>query len=217
MEIYNKKSIWKWILLYLIIGAVAYGAIYYFFFYKDGEYSENFQYPIFNYQMKNNTTETADWKTYRNDKAGYEIKYPPNWAFREYPDIKTGAGFRPLSEPNDIAHEFINVDTYNRGTDYCDIPFVEYVKTAFAKEAGSGEAVLISIEKIDNMNSVESYKTIWDEPPHSSDNKRLIIGPITYFGSGKQDCKSPQAILGDNSYLDIYNKMIATFKFTPVE
>ncbi len=48
---YPKKSIWKWILLYLIIAAVAYGAVYYFFFYKKGGYNYNSQSYQNNYQV----------------------------------------------------------------------------------------------------------------------------------------------------------------------
>lgn len=70
MENYNKKSIWKWILLYVVIAAVTYGTIYYFFYNKGG-YSENSQYPITNFQ-----NEITDWKTYKNDEHGFEFKYP---------------------------------------------------------------------------------------------------------------------------------------------
>ena len=38
---YSKKNLWKWILLYVVIAAVAYGAIYYFFFANKGGYSYN--------------------------------------------------------------------------------------------------------------------------------------------------------------------------------
>ncbi len=43
---YSKKSIWKWILLYVVVGAVAYGAVYYFWSYEKGGYSyspQNYQ------------------------------------------------------------------------------------------------------------------------------------------------------------------------------
>ena len=43
MEYYLKKSIWKWVLIYVIIGAVAYGTVYYFYFYKKGGYSYDSQ------------------------------------------------------------------------------------------------------------------------------------------------------------------------------
>ena len=33
---YGKRPLWQWILLYVIIGAVVYGLIYYFVFAKNG-------------------------------------------------------------------------------------------------------------------------------------------------------------------------------------
>ncbi len=39
---YGKRPLWQWIAIYLIIGAVVYGAIYYFAFYKKGNgYNNN--------------------------------------------------------------------------------------------------------------------------------------------------------------------------------
>ncbi len=34
---YGKRPIWQWILIYLVIGAVVYGLIYYFVFAKNGK------------------------------------------------------------------------------------------------------------------------------------------------------------------------------------
>lgn len=36
---YSKRPLWQWIVLYVVIGAIAYGAIYYFYFYNKGGYS----------------------------------------------------------------------------------------------------------------------------------------------------------------------------------
>ncbi len=77
MDYSSKKSLWKWILLYVVIGAVAYGAVYYFFFYpstslragKNGGYS----YAPQNEQIQNSNSETAGWKTYIGD--GFELSY----------------------------------------------------------------------------------------------------------------------------------------------
>ncbi len=66
---YTKKSIWKWVLLYLAIGALVYTGIY-FFFYRNGGYLYTSQ----NYQ-------NADWKTYKNSEYGFEITYPTDLHF----------------------------------------------------------------------------------------------------------------------------------------
>ena len=58
---YSKKNLWKWILLCVLIGVIAYSAIYYFAFYKNGG--------------NHSSLETADWKTYANT-FGYKFEYP---------------------------------------------------------------------------------------------------------------------------------------------
>lgn len=35
---YGKRPLWQWIVIYLVIGAIAYGLIYYFFFAPKGGY-----------------------------------------------------------------------------------------------------------------------------------------------------------------------------------
>lgn len=38
---YGKRPLWQWILIYIVIGAIIYGLIYYFIFAKKGSYSSN--------------------------------------------------------------------------------------------------------------------------------------------------------------------------------
>ncbi len=38
---YNKRPLWQWIVIYLILGAIIYGAIYYFFLGKNKGYNSN--------------------------------------------------------------------------------------------------------------------------------------------------------------------------------
>lgn len=38
---YNKRPLWQWILVYLILGAIIYGAIYYFFLSKNNGYNNS--------------------------------------------------------------------------------------------------------------------------------------------------------------------------------
>lgn len=73
-DVRARKSIWKWILLYVLIGAVAYGLIYYFFFAKNGGYNYNSQ----NYQNQTqNNSEITNWKTLAYNH--YEFEYPSTW------------------------------------------------------------------------------------------------------------------------------------------
>ncbi|MBI4004943.1 cupredoxin domain-containing protein [Candidatus Roizmanbacteria bacterium] len=36
---YGKKPLWQWVIIYVIIGTILYGAVYYFFFSKKGGYN----------------------------------------------------------------------------------------------------------------------------------------------------------------------------------
>lgn len=38
---YNKRPLWQWILIYIILGAIIYGAVYYFFLGKNNGYNSN--------------------------------------------------------------------------------------------------------------------------------------------------------------------------------
>lgn len=52
---YGKKPLWFWILLYVVIGLLVYGAVYYFFLSKNGGYN----YKGVNYQ---NSTSSNNFK-----------------------------------------------------------------------------------------------------------------------------------------------------------
>jgi hypothetical protein len=36
---YGKRPLWQWVLLYLVVGAIVYGLVYYFFFMPSGSVS----------------------------------------------------------------------------------------------------------------------------------------------------------------------------------
>jgi len=63
MEYFSKKSLWKWILLYVIIGVIVYGLIYYFFFYKKG--------------YSNNPHQVQNYKVFSSSDLGITFTYAP--------------------------------------------------------------------------------------------------------------------------------------------
>lgn len=155
--------------------------------------------------------QTADWKTYKNDEYGFEIKYPLDWAFRQY---ISGAAFFPenKSAENTTGNGALNVGFYQRGSNYCEIPFADYVKIAGPSEIQNYESLNI-IESGVNNNGIEMYKIAWNYTDFKGDKKVSL--PITYFGAANEQlCGSVDAFLNDSSYSDIYSKMISTFKFT---
>ena len=55
---YGKRPLWQWILIYIVVGGLIYGLVYYFFLNKNGGYNTNSQYLTANPQAqdKNNNT-----------------------------------------------------------------------------------------------------------------------------------------------------------------
>lgn len=57
---YGKRPLWQWIVLYVVIGAVIYGAVYYFFIAKKGGYSNNSTSGQQQYTQPTNASPTSD-------------------------------------------------------------------------------------------------------------------------------------------------------------
>lgn len=72
---YSRPSSLKWILTYLIIGLFAYGAVYYFFLYKDGKYIYSPQSR--QTQTQNIANQATNWKPFTYDQ--YKFEYPSAW------------------------------------------------------------------------------------------------------------------------------------------
>lgn len=159
--------------------------------------------------------ETADWKTYTNEEFGYTIKYPNDWTYREYPATQTGAGFRPINQPDEVQYEFINIDA-RRGAEMDDnMLFSDYVKEAAIKEIQNFEK-LNSIEEIITDTGIKGYTTTWIYYS-MRDNKKDISLPITYFDYRKtiESVKymTIQSSLENKDYQKIYEQMLSTFNF----
>ena len=186
MENYNKKSIWKWILLYVVIAAVAYGLIYYFFFNKNGN-NYNFQN-----QVENNS-ETADWKTYKNDQYGFEIKYPYN--YEEVGPVsgpvngQVGFTFQDKSEKSDLDNTF----SFN----------INPTSLSFAPEKIVSGPIATSVDGVPEQRYKIKWK--WDDNKEYTSNYVEVKKGNSYYIFSEFGLK-----------LDAlpFEKILSTFKFT---
>lgn len=154
-----------------------------------------------------------NWKTYTNTKYNYSIKYPPDWVYREFPDINTGAAFRLSSYPNDLNNEHIVINYIKRGLDDVDIPFETYVKNAAVREIQSYES-LATIKPIETSGGLVGYTTTWNVQEWDKPiGKTKVSLPITYFDTKDSNGGTIQITESDSQYTNIYNQILSTFEF----
>ncbi len=199
---YGKKSIWKWILLYVIIATVVYGAVYYFFFYKKGGYNENSQYPIVNSQNG-----AADWKTYINDEHNFEIKYPSDWHEITENSKQSDALFVFCPQSNSTCsykNGSVTFNVYGANRFNSLQSFVDFIA---AGDAGSQiKTSLGDIPAIKTMGNSCADKSL------QSFNGITFYKDNYFYEMHAQDFNCTAESV--NQLSDTFNRMISTFKFT---
>jgi len=158
-----------------------------------------------------------DRQTYANVKFGYSIDYPSNWTFREFPDTQTGAGFRPLNSPEEIASECVTVDERGTAANEYNTPLDEYAKKAAIVEI-QGYEKLNSIKSVTTTAGLIGYETTWIYGTINGQEKVSL--PIVYFenektvqaGNGQLKYKTVQITLNNQDCEGTYNQMLPTLK-----
>ena len=141
--------------------------------------------------------ETADWKTYKNEEYGFEIKYPPNLFLVESPWLTT-TGIEFIEDQwrgKKVHYSFIGIEFIQtpltpqewtekngiKNTETLTIGSFSVLQFYSAGVSGGGTHTLIQYSKANILVDIENH-----------------VGPA---GEGK---KIPD---------DIYNQMLSTFRF----
>lgn len=86
---YGKKSVGQWVVIYVVIGAVVYGLVYYFFFAKKGGYSSN--------QTGQSPQPTTQQQVTTQPTAGSQTETPSTATVQKNTVTLTQDGFSPAT------------------------------------------------------------------------------------------------------------------------
>lgn len=206
----------------ILLGVIAIAAIVFGFFY----FSKNLGLPQANKNIITQPSATAiptpstaakNWKTYTNIALNYSINYPSDWEVRESTDPKSGAAFRPANKPNDPQYEYISINKYTRVMfdDSPNLTFEEYVKKAGAEIQNYKD--LATIKKVVTDSGLVGYTATWNVSSIVPGQKGGESTPRTYFEIPSNNLATIQVVVDDGKYLDIYNQMLATFKYGAIK
>ncbi len=160
--------------------------------------------------------QSSDWRTYRNEKHGFEIKYPGDWKLQEYKMRGGKAVVYVAVDPKKTVSQEAS-ETIDAPRGLIEISFCEV-------DCNSINAVLAAQldVKIGHGNSVNAKKqeriTGEREPNPWYSNKRIIAyytGPVERFG----DYIICDVIITyisdlDDKYLKDFNQILSTVKYT---
>lgn len=161
--------------------------------------------------------ETANWNVYRNEKAGYEIKYSPDWYFKENMSKCSFDGCLDVFHIENIEEKVIVA-----GDD------------AYITENGSYFHISVS-ENLKGFSSIKDKIMSYDIPEWSKQKRLENVATIeiggeeleAWNGKGSMD-EGIEFIRNNKDYsisltsgskeqfnkdLELYNKIISTFRF----
>lgn len=130
------------------------------------------------------TDETANWKTYKNDKYGFEISYPDNWGFNTNTSNGKDGFFISFSHATEIS--IIPQGEFDYGP--------PWTQPAISNDVLTGKKVKIQKWDLDNGAKLVWYKFTEPVSNWNADNRLDVM-----FASEDSD---------------VVNKIVSTFKFT---
>jgi hypothetical protein len=151
---------------------------------------------------------TANWNLYNNEDYGYQIKYPDHWdmtqclksiIFAPKETVENIKETECLAEKGETLTFTINFRTQQQFEEI----IMPYRKTSESKKVFSEKV------KVDDIESIRYTTQYLVSVAGGFENGDVIVDVLVPCKEGYLEIT-----LLDNQYIDIYNQMIDTFKFT---